>query len=314
MDIVHVDDDAPLDPGPNDITVSDPQENGTPEHPFDSIQEGIDAVTGEGTVIVHAGRYLETIQLPAKNITVTAEWLADSSVLSPSILDADGSGPAVSFTGLEGVNCQVEGLTIVGGKSPTAAAILCDHANPVISHCLISGNMAIAPDGAVVVCRDSNPRFINGTISGNRAGTGGAVLSFAESKAVVLNSIIWDNEGSAIAVESGLPPQVLYCDVEGGGSGLGVLDLDPLFAEPGYWQDNGTADPSDDTWVLGDYHVLSRQGRLDPKVGTWVVDPASSPCIDAGDPESFWQQEPRPHGDRINMGTYGGTSQASESP
>ena len=310
-DVVHVDDNAPLNPGPNDITVSDPQEDGTPEHPFDSIQEGIDAVTQQGTVIVHAGRYLETIQVPAKNITVAAEWLADPSILAASILDADGTGPAASFTGLEGANCRIEGLTIVGGKSPTAAAILCEHANPVISHCLISGNMATAANGAVVVCRDSNPRFINCTITGNRAGAGGAVLSFAESKAVVLNSIIWDNDGSVLAMESGPPPQVLYCDIEGGESGLGILDLDPLFAEPGYWQDNGTPDLSDDTWVEGDYHLQSRQGRLDPKVGAWVLDAVSSPCIDAGAPESFWQQEPEPHGDRVNMGAHGGTWQAS---
>jgi hypothetical protein len=310
-DVIHVDDDAPLDPGPNDITVSDPLENGTPEHPFDSIQEGIDAVAEQGTVIVHAGRYLETIQVPAKGITVTAEWLHEPDVLAASILDADRTGPAISFTGSKGANCRLDGLTIVGGKSPTAAAILCEHANPVISHCLISGNMATAPDGAVVVCRDSRAMFINCTISGNRAGAEGSVLSSAESKVVVLNSIIWDNDGSMLAVESGLPPQILCSDIEGGGPGLGILDLDPFFAEPGYWQDNGTPDPSDDTWVEGDYHLQSRQGRLDPKVGAWVLDPASSPCIDAGDPESFWYQEPEPHGDRINMGTYGGTWQAS---
>ena len=312
--VIHVDDDAPLDPGPNDITISDPLENGTPEHPFDSIQEGINAITGEGTVIVHAGRYVEAIQVPAKDISITAEWLADPSVMAASILDAGGTGPAVTFTGLEGANCWLEGLTIVRAKSPTGAAILCEHANPVISHCLISGNMATAANGTVIVCRDSNPRFINCTISGNRAGVGGTVLSFAQSKGVVLNSIVWDNDGSAILVESGLAPQVLYSDIEGGVAGLGILDLDPLFAEPGYWQDNGTADPSDDTWIEGDYHLLSQRGRLDPEAGAWVLDSESSPCIDAGDLESFWQQEPEPHGDRINMGTYGGTSQASKSP
>jgi hypothetical protein len=309
--VIHVDDNAPLDPGPNDITVSDPLEDGTPEHPFDSIQEGINAVAEQGTVSVHAGRYLETIQLPAKNITVTAEWLADPSVLGASILDADGNGPAVSFAGLEAANCRIEGLTIIRGRSPTAAAILCEHASPVISHCLISGNMATAANGAVIVCRDSKARFINCTISGNRAGAGGAVLSFAESRAVVLNSIIWGNDGYALAVESGLPPQILYSDIERGGSGPGVLDLDPLFAEPGHWQDNGTPDPNDDTWVEGDYHLQSRQGRLDPKVGAWVLDPASSPCIDTGNPESPWYPEPQPNGDRVNLGAYGGTWQAS---
>jgi len=309
--VIHVDDNAPLDPGPNDITVSDPLEDGSPEHPFDSIQEGISAVAEQGTVIVHAGRYTETIHLPAKNITITAEWLADPSILAPSILDADGNGPAVTFGGSGTANCRLEGLTIIRGKSPTAAAILCEHASPVICHCLISGNMATAPNGAVVVCRDSKARFINCTISGNRTGAAGAVLSFADSRAVVLNSILWGNDGSVLAVESGLAPQILYSDIEAGAAGLGVLDSDPFFAKPGYWQDNGTSDPNDDTWVEGDYHLQSRQGRLDPKTGTWVPDVVSSPCIDAGDPESLWYQEPEPNGGRIDMGAYGGTWQAS---
>jgi hypothetical protein len=312
--VIHVDDDAPLDPGPNDMTVSDPQENGSPEHPFDSIQESIDAAAEDGVVVAHAGRYVETIQLSARNITVTAEWLVDSGILAASILDADGSGPAVSFTGPESVICRLDGLTIVGGKSPTGAAVLCEQASPVISHCLISGNMATAEAGAVIVCTDSQARFINCTISGNRAGAGGAVLSFADCEAIVLNSILWDNDGVPLAVGSGLPPQVPYSDITGGWTDPGVLDLDPLFAAPGYWLDNSTAGLGDDTWVEGDYHLQSQKGRLSPQVGAWVLDPASSPCIDTGDPESPWYQEWQPNGGRANLGTYGGTSQASKSP
>jgi hypothetical protein len=38
-----------------------------------------------------------------------------------------------------------------------------------------------------------------------------------------------------------------------------------------------------------------------------------SPCIDASDPNSDWTAEPAPHGQRINMGAFGGTQQASKS-
>ena len=44
----------------------------------------------------------------------------------------------------------------------------------------------------------------------------------------------------------------------------------------------------------------------------WVTDSSTSPCIDAGDPNSDWNAEPWPNGKRINMGAYGGTDQASK--
>ena len=47
----------------------------------------------------------------------------------------------------------------------------------------------------------------------------------------------------------------------------------------------------------------------------WVFDYcANSPCIDAGDPGDSVGGETQPHGDKINMGAYGGTAQASKSP
>ena len=47
---------------------------------------------------------------------------------------------------------------------------------------------------------------------------------------------------------------------------------------------------------------------------SWVADANTSPCIDAGDPNSDWTAELWPHGKRINMGVYGGTAEASMSP
>ena len=46
---------------------------------------------------------------------------------------------------------------------------------------------------------------------------------------------------------------------------------------------------------------------------TWVQDEVTSPCIDAGGPDSDWAAESSPNGRRINMGAYGGTDEASQS-
>ena len=107
---------------------------------------------------------------------------------------------------------------------------------------------------------------------------------------------------------------VLYSNVEGGFFGEGNIDIDPLFADSGYWDPNGTPDDaSDDFWIEGDYHLKSQAGRWDPNSQSWVVDDVTSPCIDAGDPNMPVGDEPMPNGGRINMGAYSGTPEASKS-
>ncbi|MHC4569214.1 MAG: MBL fold metallo-hydrolase, partial [Planctomycetota bacterium] len=54
-------------------------------------------------------------------------------------------------------------------------------------------------------------------------------------------------------------------------------------------------------------------GRWDSNSQTWVQDEVTSPCIDAGDPNSPIGDEPDPNGGIINIGAYGGTWQASMS-
>jgi len=62
-----------------------------------------------------------------------------------------------------------------------------------------------------------------------------------------------------------------------------------------------------------DYHLKSQSGRYDPNTQIWIMDDVTSPCIDAGDPNSPIGYEPIPNGGIINMGAYGGTQQASMS-
>ncbi len=58
-----------------------------------------------------------------------------------------------------------------------------------------------------------------------------------------------------------------------------------------------------------DYHLKSTGGRWNGK--TWVKDLVSSPCIDAGYPDSDYSKEPGDDGGRINIGRYGNTEYAS---
>ena len=92
------------------------------------------------------------------------------------------------------------------------------------------------------------------------------------------------------------------------------LMTDPLFSRNGHWDPNDTQEnPYDDFWIDGDYHLKSQAGRWDPNSQSWVIDNITSPCIDAGDPNSPVGDEPEPNGGVVNMGAYGGTAEASKS-
>ncbi len=134
---------------------------------------------------------------------------------------------------------------------------------------------------------------------------GGAL--FADASTIVSNSIMWNNAPDELSGHD--CSNVSYCDVSGGScSGInGNIGTYPLFADP-----NGP-DGNPDTWEDNDYHVKSQFGRWDPNSESWVYDDETSPCIDAGDPNSDWTAELWPHGKRINMGVYGGTAEASMS-
>jgi predicted outer membrane repeat protein len=224
------------------------------------------------------------------------------------------------------------------------------HEGPVertISHCTVIHNTANY-DGGGICSKDmtflNQARINNCTLCSNTAGgDGGGVYSGGYTSWVTItNSVLWDNtaaNGNEMAVdyeydEGACWPSTItvsYSDVQGGAGevytpecailnwGPGNIDIYPLFFKKDYeWYldpNNTSTDPNDDFWNLmtveADYHLKSRSGRWDPNTESWVYDPNTSPCVDAGDPNSDYWAEPWPNGGRINMGAYGGTAEAS---
>ena len=77
---------------------------------------------------------------------------------------------------------------------------------------------------------------VNNTFFGNRAsGSGGAMGISSSAKVVAFNNICWaDTSGSEISVDGSSQARVQYCDVQGGYSGTGNINVDPRFAENAY--------------------------------------------------------------------------------
>jgi len=244
---------------------------------------------------VHAGAYREKIDLLGKRLTLTGSDPNDRGRGAWPVLDGGGAGPVVTFTQGEDPNCLFSGFVITAGRGQLAGAVLCLASSPTIANCLIVGNHATDAAGGVVYCANSNAVFVNCTLADNCEGQSGAGLYLLDSRVIVVNSILWDNGPSEI-VSVGLDgPCVSYSDIKGGWEGPGCFYADPLFAG------------------AGDYHLQSQSGRWDPKTQMWAQDRATSLCIDAGDPSGPVGAEPSPNGSVINMGVYGGTTEAAKS-
>jgi hypothetical protein len=316
---LHVDDDAPLDPGPGDLARSDPQEDGSAEHPFDSIQEAIQAAAKGDSILVHPGTYRESIDLLGKDLHLTGTAPDDPAGTAYPVLEGVGKGPLVSFRSGESPACTLIGFVLTGGQGSSAGALYCAKSDPTISHCLIVGNRASDPNGAAAYFVYSRAVLTNCTIADNYAGPQGAGITLRHSDVVLANCIVWGNDAQDVLVLGTSRPSLRYCDVPGSWPEAGNLDSDPLFARRGYWA--SASDPkvvlspedAGAVWVPGDYHLQAQAGRWDPDTRTWVPDQLSSPCLDAGDPAGPVGSEPQPNGGRINLGLYGGTSDASKS-
>ena len=305
---IHVDDNGVNDPGPNDLSISDPQEDGTQDHPYDSIQEAIEQAQDLDTILVHEGRYYERLNLLSKNTEIRRFVPDASDIATYPVIDAQNDGTVVTFNQGEDPGCVLAGFVLTGGLHGNSAAIACIGASPTIKNCLIVGNRSTDPLGAIIYCEGSHSLFENLTVGANSSGESGSAFRFIDCDVTVTNSILWGNAPSEITVAAGNDPTIVYSDVQGTWPGLGNVATDPLFALPSH-----EVGPNHPNAVLipGDYHVLSETGRWNPDSLTWVADELTSPCIDAGDPGSLWTDEARPHGARINMGAYGGTDQAS---
>jgi len=204
-------------------------------------------------------------------------------------------------------NCIFKGNSVTDGYSAQGGAIYnvsdvyfvsstphFNGSNPVISNCIFIGNVARQGAGICNV-RNCNPFLTNCTFSGNSA-QNGAVLYNLSSSPVLTNCILW-NGSNEIWNNYASTATITYSTIQGGWEGEGNIDFDPLFAD----SDNG------------DYYLKSQTGRWDPVIESWIIDDVTSPCIDAGDPNSPIGYEPFPNGGIINMGAYGGTPEASKS-
>ena len=229
---------------------------------------------------------------------------------NPKIIGCTITGNRAAFYG-GGISCYWSKPEIVGCTISDNSAVFEGGgfdlvlSSATILNCIITNNKA-ASSGGMNCYSPGETTLVNCTLTRNCAiNFGGALYCQDGSNATIKNSILWANEGASgpqIAVDATSNATISYSDVQGGWPGMGNnLDADPCFVS---FDPNG--DPN-----MWDFHLQSAYGRWDANSQSWISDSNTSPCIDTGDPNSDWSDELWPNGRRINIGAYGGTSQAS---
>lgn len=175
--------------------------------------------------------------------------------------------------------------TFSGGKECRGGGICIYECSPVMINNIIADNVA-THGGGIYSGKYSKtyPKIINNTIANNSASVMGGGIYFHDSYPEMMNSILWNNSapsGPQIFQRLG-SVDITYSNVQGGFSGSGNINSDPIFSD-----------------TL--FHLTA----------------GSSPCIDTGNPDQQFNDPEDPAnlgfalwpamGSLLNdMGAYGG--------
>ena len=250
-----------------------PEQIGTPDKPFATIQGAIDAAVDGYTINVLPELYEESINFLAKAITVKSYG---ATMDDPAIISGTGNN-AVSFINGETAEAIIDGFLItssVGGRGIRCA----NYSSPTIRNNMIvhCGHLGSNDEGvAILITPDCHPTIVFNIITQNEFEcnlcSSGAVYIYngSDFSGLISHCIIYNNEYEDLFVSGGSLPagRVEYCDIgkvsdpcwPSGAEvdAYGNFSKPPRFvrqaSEPGVYD--------------GDYHLRNE-----------------SPCINAGDP------------------------------
>ncbi|MBN2210982.1 MAG: right-handed parallel beta-helix repeat-containing protein, partial [Sedimentisphaerales bacterium] len=146
----------------------------------------------------------------------------------------------------------------------------------IVRNNLICGNQALR-GGGIWIQNATTSQIVNNTIVGNRCLlTEGAGIGVAWSaNPTITNNVLADNHPGGGIYATACSPLILFNNLwnHADGNYLGDLsDLtgvdgnisaDPVFVDAGGWDNQGTPDPNDDVWNIGNYHIGYASGCRD---------------------------------------------------
>lgn len=322
--VLYVDDDAPNDPGPNDSSMSDSLEDGSPEHPFDSIQEAIDTALPGWEVVILRGRYdgndNRDLDFGGKRLTLRSEDPGNPDIVEDTVIDCDGDSSigrehrAFHFTSGETILSILNGITIQNGYQYIGGGIFCENgSNPTIMNCIFRENRGVYGGG--IGNDNSNPIVANCTFIDNRVGDKGAgIFCKQQSNACIVNCLFVGNyakwEGGAIYNKDRSNPRIINCtfsknsaDYAGGAISSEYDTCTPNIDNCILWDNSAQSVTVRQAQIFGgisDINFCCIQGWTDGGLGVINSDPffvnpndnnykllSNSPCINNGSKEAL---------------------------
>ena len=176
--------------------------------------------------------------------------------------NSNGGGMYISRAAPTLINCAF----LANAAASSGGGLYVTSARPLLVNCAFVGNSSSLNGGAMGVAVASAPRLINCTFTENNAVRFGGAIDSESSSPTLTNCILWNNTafyGSQVRSGAGAVT-VEYSDVQGGWTGIGNIDADPLFAR-------APSPGPDGQW-----------GSADDDFGDLRIAPCS-PAVDAGD-------------------------------
>ncbi|MDD5011662.1 MAG: right-handed parallel beta-helix repeat-containing protein, partial [Phycisphaerae bacterium] len=188
--IIYVDDDGP----------GEPLENGSQTYPYDTIQEAVNIVPADGTVIVMDGTYSgagnNMINFNGKDLIIQSQ-----NGPAGCIIDCEFGSQGFYLESNETNDSVVQGFTITRGYAFYGGAIYISNASPTIKDCIITGNQAYGSNtgGGGIHCSTASPIIQNCIFSGNSAyHFGGAIQARLMSNITIIDSKIIENSAGNV--------------------------------------------------------------------------------------------------------------------
>jgi len=122
-------------------------------------------------------------------------------------------------------NANISGCTISNNLTDgNGGGVYFGSSGNNISNCVVANNTA--NNGGGFYLAGSSSSIINCTVVNNEsANPGGGICAFSSISATLINCIIWENTPDQTSGES---LEIYHSDVQGGFSGMGNIDADPL--------------------------------------------------------------------------------------